>query len=575
MDSNEEYAIYIDDHDIEFEEKIRANKQGNIYMDRRKTQYLKVENLDVINKWRLEVNTIIPNRTTKEDPPTLEFEGYDQVDLQPLKWLSTNNPRIGVYCWEDKDLLWTSHAKPGELTNMGDHAAAASGKETAMANKVARRLVSTVSASSISPSDGTPILVRDFIRNALYHPTHGYFSVNAGAVGILPEPMSFSSFKGRRQYMQRLNSLYRQNDISWFTPVELFKRKGLHCFDSRKCITDKGSSLQIYEIGGGTGTCAKNILDYMKTEASLVYDNMRYVSVEISETLAKSQLKTVYSDKTHKARYSVERRDACRQSGWAGEVDESPCFVILLEHVSSNQVSVQECQLLRHVKVLDNQPHDLIYKKNFSCSWLETSIMKMPENGSLVEVHKPVEDPLVQRCINIMESQIPSLPSWLSSMKNLFQKVCPISRKAWIPTASLQLLEGLYSMRPNLALIVSDFSVLPDVQVQGERAPLVASKKDGVTKDHSSYLDVKGDADIFFPTDFQLLRKLDRHSYLLAQARAAPHGTVYKTPRQSFIVPVSKFMRQYADISKTETKDGFNPLLDDYSNMQFFLTRSP
>lgn len=73
-------------------------------------------------------------------------------------------------------------------------------------------------------------------------------------------------------------------------------------------------------------------------------------------------------------------------------------------------------------------------------------------------------------------------------------------------------------MRPNLALIVSDFNVLPDVCVEGERGPLVATKvnssacmlcidemssahmpisffcvidwqKDGVTVDLSSYLD--------------------------------------------------------------------------------------
>ncbi|MCO5588974.1 hypothetical protein L7F22_042938 [Adiantum nelumboides] len=47
-------------------------------MDKNRTQYLKVENPDVIDKWELEVNTIIPNMTTKEDPSTLEFEGYDQ-----------------------------------------------------------------------------------------------------------------------------------------------------------------------------------------------------------------------------------------------------------------------------------------------------------------------------------------------------------------------------------------------------------------------------------------------------------------------------------------------------------------
>ncbi|RYA72769.1 hypothetical protein DD595_25210 [Enterobacter cloacae complex sp. 4DZ3-17B2] len=37
LDPNEEYAIRIDDHDIEFEEKIGANKQGEMYMDKNGT----------------------------------------------------------------------------------------------------------------------------------------------------------------------------------------------------------------------------------------------------------------------------------------------------------------------------------------------------------------------------------------------------------------------------------------------------------------------------------------------------------------------------------------------------------
>ena len=28
---------------------------------------------------------------------------------------------------------------------------------------------------------------------------------------------------GRRHYMQHLHDLYKQSDVSWFTPVELFK----------------------------------------------------------------------------------------------------------------------------------------------------------------------------------------------------------------------------------------------------------------------------------------------------------------------------------------------------------------
>lgn len=45
-----------------------------------------------------------------------------------------------------------------------------------------------------------------------------------------------------------------------------------------------------------------------------------------------------------------------------------------------------------------------------------------------------------------------------------------------MPLTVQQLLETLHRMRPNMALITSDFSSLPDVTISGARAPIVASK---------------------------------------------------------------------------------------------------
>jgi hypothetical protein len=53
------------------------------------------------------------------------------------------------------------------------------------------------------------------------------------------------------------------------------------------------------------------------------------------------------------------------------------------------------------------------------------------------------------------------------------------------------MLETLHKFRPNMVLIISDFSSLPDITVAGTGAPLVASKEAGQTKDHSSYLEAK------------------------------------------------------------------------------------
>lgn len=45
----------------------------------------------------------------------------------------------------------------------------------------------------------------------------------------------------------------------------------------------------------------------------------------------------------------------------------------------------------------------------------------------------------------------------------------------YLPTASMQLLETFAHALPNHQLIVADFDALPDVQLPGTNAPLVAA----------------------------------------------------------------------------------------------------
>ena len=42
--------------------------------------------------------------------------------------------------------------------------------------------------------------VRDFIHQALYNPQNGYFSAKPEAVGIIPEPISFNTIKGKEDF---------------------------------------------------------------------------------------------------------------------------------------------------------------------------------------------------------------------------------------------------------------------------------------------------------------------------------------------------------------------------------------
>ncbi|KAL0281906.1 UNVERIFIED_CONTAM: hypothetical protein Sangu_2983800 [Sesamum angustifolium] len=328
--------------------------------------------------------------------------------------------------------------------------------------------------------------------------------------------------------MKHLDAIYKQSDISWFTPVELFKPWYAHGIAEAIMRTANLSvPLKIYEIGGGSGTCAKGVMDYIKLNApTRVYENMSYM---------------------------VECRDAADANGWG--LEQQPCWVIMLE-------------------VLDNLPHDLIYSKDQVSRWMEVWVEKKHDGSALSELYKPLEDPLIASCMEILNlakdgTTVGSIAG--SVAKSISAKVFPRPRRCWLPTGCLKLLKVLHGALPKMSLIASDFSYLPDVRIPGERAPLVASKKDGNSSDHSSYLDAKGDADIFFPTDFWLLERIDHY----CSGWLKPHednSSKKGKKRRTLTLDTSSFMEEFGLPSKTRTKDGYNPMLDDFKNTKFYLS---
>jgi|NOAtaT_7_FD_contig_31_9166760_length_2563_multi_6_in_0_out_0_2 hypothetical protein len=75
--------------------------------------------------------------------------------------------------------------------------------------------------------------------------------------------------------------------------------------------------------------------------------------------------------------------------------------------------------------------------------------------------------------------------------------------------------------------------------------------------DYPNYLVPVGAADIFFPTNFKVLELLHRHYSQDRDYSAQTFST-------------AEFMRAFADFERCRTKSGYNPLLEDYSNMKIF-----
>ena len=103
----------------------------------------------------------------------------------------------------------------------------------------------------------------------------------------------------------------------------------------------------------------------------------------------------------------------------------------------------------------------------------------------------------------------------------------------------------------------------------GVSAPLVATQTGGgQTCDLQSYLEKVGQADVFFPTDFETLRVLDA-----AAAKKSPdQDRTGEVKPKSQVTTTRAFMEKWARVDATATGSGYNPLLQDFSNTKFFLS---
>ena len=106
------------------------------------------------------------------------------------------------------------------------------------------------------------------------------------------------------------------------------------------------------------------------------------------------------------------------------------------------------------------------------------------------------------------------------------------------------------------------------------------------TREYSHYLlPEKGTCDIFFPTHFRTLEQL--YHAVAANVKVSREQTTNPlrhlddqttNPNQAFnkkstkILSNRKFMQIYAELEQTTALSGFNPLLEDYINMHFFVS---
>ena len=199
------------------------------------------------------------------------------------------------------------------------------------------------------------------------------------------------------------------------------------------------------------------------------------------------------------------------------------------------------------LEVLDNLPHDRFVRSEKEDSWALTWVGASDDDVQSMEWEEMLSlgdhqthtssggstDELARQCLRLFLEFHAVTRHQRPRRKRLEDIV-------FLPTSCLEFVMTLHDARPNHTLIAADFDELPEVTIPGYMAPLVASKTDGQTEDHSSYFVPRGSADIFFPTDFEFLQYMyssvkggiEGTGYdagQVAETTASLHGTVHKT----------------------------------------------
>jgi hypothetical protein len=185
-------------------------------------------------------------------------------------------------------------------------------------------------------------------------------------------------------------------------------------------------------------------------------------------------------------------------------------------------------------------------------------------DGDYQEAYEPMTDPLIERYLKIREKVAAKNPVLSSESLRKLRLALPfapnMTQPEFLPTMCMQFLDTLKQYFPNHRLILSDFDQLPDT-IPGHMAPVVQTRYKGAMVACSTYLVQPGWFDIFFPTNFELLR--DVHCHICYEDEASKRATV---------MTQKDFLLKHANLEATKTRSGEIPMLGFYSNFKFLLS---
>eukprot|EP00892_Ulva_mutabilis_P008608 jgi/Ulvmu1/6119/UM027_0097.1 len=410
-------------------------------------------------------------------------------------------------------------------------------------------------------SDAEPLLLRDYLYEHLSGKNSGYFSQTESPIGRLRQPISFNLLLGEAGWRAKQQELYQKLKRSWLTPVELFQpwyAQAVAQFIVRHHTKRRPSHpLTIVEVGGGQGTLAKGILDFLHEKHPKLYAEASYTAIDASPHLVEVQHRRL---KKHGTAFQAVVGDARASEPWK-RCRQVYTYVVAME-------------------VLDNLPHDCVMRDGPEGPWQEVVVQRGAAGGCELG-RRELQDGLVTQALHAADwgqsAAGEGAPSSTQSMwGRMLDAVAGVGSSAgagasdrdtvYLPTGSLQLFRSMHAALPQHHLLAADFAYFTEseVKVRGVNAPIVSSTAHGRSVDYDNFLQPPGSVDVFFPTDFEAAKRL-WHAAAGLQGRGA---------RGTSVVPSSAFLNVYANTRKTKTLTAYNPLIDDFSNTSFLLAEA-
>ena len=479
------------------------------------------------------------------------------------------------------------------------------------------------------------LLLRDYLQRALYEQSSGYFAKEVVRAGQALPFGSFGGEKDYRmklaaEYAQAERAWL--TPVETFQPHYAHAiARSIHQTHS---ALYPGEPLQVLEVGGGNGTFAAGVMGWLRSEAPETFARSRYLLLEVSERLAEAQRQRLHAERLPAERWEVVHSCASMWAEELEAPLPGPWFIVALEVIdnlphdklrlapdaSTGVPTLYEAhvRLPEQAEGADGAGRDGWFPAGAAAtgvSWLPSGGAGGGSDGDggggggggaggglgrCTEEWRPMADDDARDVAELLgldsaegilrlrrdmaavgaraslggggggggeageggaaaavADLADSLQGWMSAAvgKPSDQAAPPV----FLPTGAYRLLCRLLAACPEHQLILADFDYLPPQPDGAVGAPVVQTQRRGVTVDlGGDYLAHPGECDVLFPTHFRSLAQLC--------AALVPH----RTPPA--VVRTADFMRRHADLRATTCADGYNPLLEDFTNTSMLVS---